>query len=93
VEELKTLFADMKNQESAVQTSQEPAPVTLEAPADTLNPTTPMPTFVTPPTQPQATTTELPSPMNTPSASQDASEIDSILKELKNLQNKGTQQL
>lgn len=93
VEELKSLFADMKKEETAAMPTPEMTQATASAPVDTVNPTTPMPTFVTPPTQPEATTAELPTPMNTPAPSQDASEIDSILKELKNLQNKGTQQL
>lgn len=115
VEELKTLFGDMKKEEAAnVQTpvtsmEQQPvaeAAVPQSAPtfmaAESVSPSQDMsagtpaavepvaPVVSAPVEQP---TTELPTPTNTPSPTQDAGEIDSILAELKKLQNKGTTQL
>jgi hypothetical protein len=100
VEELKTLFADMKKQEAEVATqSTVSAPVSSAQEVVTQPGEVAMPTFVTPttPVQPVETVVQevgtLPTPMNTPAPAQDASEIDSILAELKKLQNKGTPQL
>ena len=110
VEELKTLFADMKKQEqvtpAAVEPVAAPEPVLqtpTEPPANVPAVTTSqpvatqsMPTFVAPTAVADATAPVAPAPAATTAAvqpAQDATEIDSILAELKKLQNKGTTQL
>lgn len=115
VEELKTLFADMKKQEAEASANQA-NPATQEVPVPTTQVTPPpvpqqdsMPTFVsaTTPTMTPTVPVAAPAPMQTPveaapsqppapapqAPAQDVNEIDSILAELKKLQNKGTQQL
>ncbi len=101
VEELKSLFADMKKaEEESVE-----APVATTAPVTPV--TQPVPQFVNPAQQIQPPATPesvpaqpvMPTPMapadQQPSAQaqQDAGEIDTILQELRRLQNKGAQQL
>lgn len=101
VEELKLLFADMKKQEAVLETPVdsivEATPFLAQTAPEEFP--APMPTFVAPVTPPQmaevpvATESVLPTPMDAPAPVQDATEIDSILAELKKLQNKGTPQL
>lgn len=120
VNELKTLFADMKKQEATVvpatsSSEPTPVPVTESAPPAPVPPQVPMPTFVAPATSAPAVPTQSVSPPATPvlvpdtnpasaapttapadpatAPAGDANEIDSILAELKKLQNKGTAQL
>ncbi|MCC7303986.1 hypothetical protein IT418_01045 [bacterium] len=112
VEELKSLFNTVKNENAEVSTQlpqqsepaptiqsgpiAQPVPVTVEAPVASS-----MPTFVSPESTPTpqpvvaepAPVAAVPTPMNTQPENQDGGEIDSILSELKKLQNKGTGQL
>ena len=118
VEELKTLFADMKKQEAEAQqapvvpASSPAETVTPEVPADVTTPAVapvqapvseaaPTPTFVTPSASPVVSTPDV-QPVNTtpapqtpsvPAPTSDAGDVDSILAELKKLQNKGNTQL
>ncbi len=101
VDELKTLFADMKKEESAAPMEQvvpqeQSMPTFVPAPAaQDMSSGMPASTETVMPPAPvaPAPAVEIPTPMNTPAPAQDAGEIDSILAELKKLQNKGTTQL
>lgn len=85
--------------EQPVATVAPTTPVTVAPtpePTPSITPNMPMPTFVTPPAQPTTpapVAQYVPTPMNTPPVAQDANEVDSILEELRKLQNKGTTQL
>jgi hypothetical protein len=93
VDELKTLFAEMKKKEGEIDS----APVMAEqAPVVAPQPPVEMQQEYVAPVQEQPAPVQVPTPMNTAAAAQpakDASEIDSILAELRKLQNKGNAQL
>lgn len=103
VDELKTLFNEMRQQEQ--QSVQTPVPSTPGG-VDAQPPTAPaasLPSFVSPApsSAPEAVTeaaqmeavANLPTPNGqVPSPTQDSNEVESILEELKRLQNKGTDQ-
>ena len=104
VEELKTLFADMKKQEMPQPAVAPVATPVVEVAQAPVAPQNSMPTFVptqtpaaslpvVPTTSVETAPAPVPTPMNTPAPQQDAGEIDSILAELKKLQNKGSQAL
>lgn len=114
VDELKSLFADMKkkeaqsplpaNQEMSAPTGMVSTPVMPtqpQSPVETPQQPAPMPTFVSQQdmqqAEPTVSTPNVTPPTTAPDpvvpAQQDASEIDSILSELRKLQNKGAQQL
>jgi hypothetical protein len=100
VEELKSLFADMKKKEAEIadmplapadQQPQMSATMPVPQPPAPFVPVAPVvqdPAQMVPPTPMQ-----VPTPMNPQQPAKDATEIDSILAELRKLQNKGTQQL
>lgn len=94
VDELKALFAEMKEKDDASTVSAAAPSVEQQSMAPVMQQTAPSQYIAPPPPPPAAPSMVVPTPENTQQQMQqagDASEIDSILAELRKLQNKGGQ--